>query len=283
MAKKQAKPKKKPSLKLALYYIAAVLIISWIVQYFIFTGQVPVQYASAYMYVPAILAVIFYFLQKDAIDVQIKQFMNPISWKTLAFAIFFPFVLAILIGAFGAIVGFGQFNPDVLIEKLQLPFIITFLGLIAAMILPVLGEEYGWRGYLLPTLTPRMGKIYATLLVGITWGLWHIPSYYLAYSMAGVGDPLVLTALGVLFGIVFAFPFSYCYYLNRNVIPCIIMHAIWDVTMISVAFTSPAVPGMAESVPGIVTMYWPYVLLSMLIVGTAIALVFAREFRKMKN
>jgi len=285
-AKKQAKKQvktKKPSLKLAIPYIIAVLILSWIVQILIFTGQVPPQFVSAYMYVPLVLAVIFYFLQKDSIDVQIKQFTNHITLKSLVFAVVFPFVLVILIGALGVLTGLGQFNLNVLLERLQLPFILTYLGLVIAIMPAMLGEEYGWRGYLLPTLTPKLGKVQATLIVGIVWGLWHIPSYYLVYSIAGIGDPILLTTLGVLFTAAFAFPLSYCYYLTRNIIPCIILHGIWDVTMVSVAFTSPAVPGMAESVPGVVSMYWPYVMLCMLIVGTIVALFFAREFKKMKD
>ncbi|NYZ77069.1 CPBP family intramembrane metalloprotease [Candidatus Micrarchaeota archaeon] len=283
-AKKQEKEgAKKPSLKLAIPYIITVLILSWIVQALIFTGQVPVQFASAYMYVPLVLAVIFYFLQKDAIDVQIKQFTSHITLKSLVFAVAFPFVLITLIALLGIVSGLGQFHLDVLIERLQLPFILTYLGLVLAIMPAMLGEEYGWRGYLLPTLTPKLGKIQATLIVGIVWGLWHIPSYYLAYSVAGIGDPILLTTLGVLFTAVFAFPLSYCYYLTRNIIPCIILHGIWDVTMVSVAFASPAVPGMAESVPGIISMNWPYVMACMLVMGTVVALFFAREFKKMKD
>jgi len=282
-AKKQEKQEKKPSLKMAIPYIIAVLILSWIVQALIFTGQVPAQFASAYMYVPALLAVIFYFLQKDAIDVQIKQFTNHITLKSLAFAVIFPFVLITLIALLGIISGLAQFNASVLMERLQLPFILGYLGLVLAMMPAMLGEEYGWRGYLLPTLTPKLGKIQATLIVGIVWGLWHIPSYYLAYSAAGIGDPALLTLLGVLFNIAFAFPMSYCYYLTKNIIPCMILHGIWDVTMVSVVFASPAVPGMAEAVPGIISMQWIYVLACMLVAGSVVAYFFIREFKKMKE
>ena len=36
------------------------------------------------------------------------------------------------------------------------------------------GEEYGWRGYLLPRLMP-LGEVRATLLMGPIWSLWHLP------------------------------------------------------------------------------------------------------------
>lgn len=38
-----------------------------------------------------------------------------------------------------------------------------------------LGEETGWRGYLLPTLLP-MGQMRAIVLSGFIWGIWHAPA-----------------------------------------------------------------------------------------------------------
>jgi membrane protease YdiL (CAAX protease family) len=38
-----------------------------------------------------------------------------------------------------------------------------------------LGEEGGWRGYMMPKLINIMGRGKALLLGGIIWGLWHAP------------------------------------------------------------------------------------------------------------
>ena len=40
--------------------------------------------------------------------------------------------------------------------------------------LPTLGEEFGWRAYLLPKLMPLGGRK-AMLLMGVIWGVWHWP------------------------------------------------------------------------------------------------------------
>ena len=51
---------------------------------------------------------------------------------------------------------------------------------IAATVAPIInavfamGEEFGWRGYLLPRLEP-LGRLRGAVLVGIVWGLWHAP------------------------------------------------------------------------------------------------------------
>ena len=40
---------------------------------------------------------------------------------------------------------------------------------------PAFGEEWGWRGYMMPKLTELMGKPAAIIAGGILWGLWHAP------------------------------------------------------------------------------------------------------------
>lgn len=61
------------------------------------------------------------------------------------------------------------------------------------------GEEVGWRGYLLPKLMP-LGKRWAYLLIGIIWGLWHLPLVLMGFMypgnpFAGVVMFLVLTTV----------------------------------------------------------------------------------------
>lgn len=41
--------------------------------------------------------------------------------------------------------------------------------------LPALGEEWGWRGYMMPKLMKLMPKSLAIIIGGIIWGLWHAP------------------------------------------------------------------------------------------------------------
>lgn len=44
-----------------------------------------------------------------------------------------------------------------------------------------LGEELGWRGYLLPKLMV-LGKLKAYLLLGVVWGLWHLPLILIGFT-----------------------------------------------------------------------------------------------------
>ncbi|HEY5132437.1 MAG TPA: CPBP family intramembrane glutamic endopeptidase [Candidatus Krumholzibacteriaceae bacterium] len=46
------------------------------------------------------------------------------------------------------------------------------------------GEELGWRGYLLPKLMV-LGKPRAYVLLGIVWGLWHLPLILIGFTYPG--------------------------------------------------------------------------------------------------
>jgi hypothetical protein len=59
------------------------------------------------------------------------------------------------------------------------------------------GEEFGWRGYLLPKLMP-LGRPKAYTILGVIWGLWHAPLIligfdYPGYPLLGIGCMMVMT------------------------------------------------------------------------------------------
>jgi membrane protease YdiL (CAAX protease family) len=68
---------------------------------------------------------------------------------------------------------------------------------VAIAILAPLGEEYGWRGYALPRLQSVMKPLPASLVIGIVWALWHVPTFLMPGASAA---DFVLTLPGMLAG-----------------------------------------------------------------------------------
>src|ERR687890_356646 len=67
-----------------------------------------------------------------------------------------------------------------------------------------LGEEIGWRGYVLPRLQSRMSALSASLILAPIWALWHLPLFLAGWLQ---GAPVRTPALYAAF-VVSAFAMS---------------------------------------------------------------------------
>lgn len=88
------------------------------------------------------------------------------------------------------------------------------------------GEEWGWRGYLLPKLLERF-KVLPTLLIsGLIWGLWHAPLTALGhnYGLEYLGHPYLGILAMCIFCTVLGTIFSYLSWKTKSCIPAVIGH-----------------------------------------------------------
>lgn len=89
-----------------------------------------------------------------------------------------------------------------------------------------LQEEFGWRGYVFESLRDKMSAIYAAILAGALWGLWHLPLFFVPREEFYYNRPvwgLLLTT--ILVGIILAW-----FYANTNgsVFAAMLGHAMFN-------------------------------------------------------
>jgi uncharacterized protein len=104
-------------------------------------------------------------------------------------------------------------------------FVYLMLLLIALpLTLFTFGEEYGWRGYLLPRLLP-LGEIRASVALGVIWGVWHLPLLLAGLNYPGVN---VWLAIIVFTFVTVALSFTYTWFYvasSGSVLVAAVFHA----------------------------------------------------------
>jgi len=84
-----------------------------------------------------------------------------------------------------------------------------------------LGEELGWRGYLLKALQNKK-LLPASLIIGIVWGLWHFPLILLGHNYSQ--HPVAGVGMMVFFCILLTPMMIYMVIKSKSVITAAILH-----------------------------------------------------------
>jgi uncharacterized protein len=139
------------------------------------------------------------------------------GWQWYALAFFAPPSVMLLALAFHAGLG-GVIPPSPAVG--HIPLAIANFGIVFLIGGP-LGEEFGWRSYALPALGSKMGWHAASLVIGVIWGLWHLP-WFFAAGTAQSQMPFVLFMLNIIAGSVL---FSWLFMQSAgSVIPALVAH-----------------------------------------------------------
>ncbi len=119
------------------------------------------------------------------------------------FAFGFPVVLYGLPNLVLAVLG-EQPDLSLLVERLPA----YAVAWVAAFFMGGL-EEPGWRGFALPRLEQRYTPVRATLLLGVVWGLWHLP----------------VAPLAIVVTVPLAFLYTWLFNRTGSALLCVLLHA----------------------------------------------------------
>jgi membrane protease YdiL (CAAX protease family) len=153
----------------------------------------------------------------------------PAKWYLIIF-IFVPILnglaalLDVLTGGSGATWG------ETALNALTNPASII-LSILFATLFPFI-EELGWRGYLLDRLQEKYSALVSSLILGILWSLWHLPTFFIRDSYQaslGIGTPAFWWFFAGIVPLTFVFTWIYNN-TNRSTLAVILFHAMVNFT-----------------------------------------------------
>lgn len=139
-------------------------------------------------------------------------------WALLAYTL--PIAYALV--AYGTVwlTGYGAVDVSRFHTSL-LRFIL--LGSVMSLI-SALGEELGWRGFLVPKLSEGWSFTRTAFVSGIIWASWHMPLIILADYNGGTPTWYSITCFAVMV-VGISFPFAWIRLRSGSVWPAAILHA----------------------------------------------------------
>lgn len=153
----------------------------------------------------------------------------PARWYLIIF-LFVPILnglaalLDVLTGGTGAT--WGEVALNVLTNPASI-----ILSILFATLFPFI-EELGWRGYLLDRLQENYNALASSLILGVLWSLWHLPTFFIRGSYQaslGIGTPAFWWFFAGIIPLTFVFTWIYNN-TNRSTLAVILFHAMVNFT-----------------------------------------------------
>lgn len=212
--------------KMIVTYLILVFVISSIFYYLIPANGGIESGGGAWvlplMWTPAVAAFLTCLLNKEKISTLGWGSGKPIYYLIAYFA---PIIYAGLTYSVIWVAGLGGVDISIFGSN-PIAIIINSLtiGLLPSLFL-ALGEEIGWRGFLVPRLAQSLSFRNTALLSGVIWGIWHIPVIVIGgYSSGTPTWYAVLCFLFLIIGV--SFLFAWLRLKSGSLWPAVFLHAI---------------------------------------------------------
>lgn len=240
---------KSPEKKRLIIFVVLTIVIAWIVFLLIpicgltYGSGLSIVILAAAMFVPALCNILTRLITKEGFK---NMYLRPHfkgHMKHYLLVYFGPTALLFLSGAIYFLIFPGSFDPELtVLKKLAASsgkpglsasalLIVQVLQVVAigpiVNIIPTMGEELGWRGYLLPKLRLFLSDRAALVITGVIWGVWHLPVIVMGhnYGTNYVGYPWLGILAMIVFCVVLGVIEGYISIKFESVIPAAMIHS----------------------------------------------------------
>ena len=135
------------------------------------SGNHPLFYLA--VYAPAIAA--FIIVARTCGIVDLQRFLGrALLWRCSA-----AWYIFLTIGIPLIFVGGSALRGNLLTEPFPFASMQSVFAALALAAIKGPMEEFGWRGLALPLLQRKLAPLWAGLILGVIWGLWHLPAFLL--------------------------------------------------------------------------------------------------------
>jgi CAAX protease family protein len=181
--------------------------------------------AGLYMLTPALATLLMLLLvTRDGLSREGWRSLglHRLGLKAWWIALLSPLAVGVVAAALVWATPFASFSAP---KDGLLDAVLNFLvGVVLSTLTFSLGEELGWRGYLLPRRL-SMGRTRALVLVGLVWSLWHMPLIFLTPVYHAGGNKFVVLPLFVGTLLAASFFIGYLRLWTGSVWPATIAHS----------------------------------------------------------
>ena len=220
----------------------------WSLGYYLGDDKIGVPFLIIGGFGPAIAALTIERLNHSS-ELKLKLFNLKSSLPNyLLSVLIFPILFLILILFLVLFMGYPQ--PDFSqISLINLMFLIPVNILFGG----ALGEEIGWRGFLLVRLNEQYSNMISSIFVGVIWALWHLPLFLTDTYQNPMMQYLVIVIL---------ISFLFTFLLNRtinSIWPVVLLHASFNISIMLIGGLFPESEGVLED-------DWNYFILLLIVI-----------------
>ena len=154
-----------------------------------------------------------------------KWFSGKVAWKEIVI------ICGMQIFLFAVtIIAVSMYKKVAINELLDFSVTTMLMAFVNSAVSGATGEEAGWRGFLQPQCVQKKGLVKGSVIVGIIWGFWHAPLWFISCEYVGIDllkyilfFMIMIVSAAVIIGIV--------YEKNQNLLVPILIHFFVNFTI----------------------------------------------------